>query len=75
MLSFEQCFIYFLVFLCFCGGLGFEFCVFVAGWTARGMLFGGGGLLILVVVVVVHILVRLPVIQFNTIQIHVWTAL
>ena len=36
MLSFEQCFIYFcsfpLLFEFVVGGLGFEFCVFVAGW-------------------------------------------
>ena len=36
MLSFEQCFILFcnfpLVFAFVVGGLGFEFCVFVAGW-------------------------------------------
>ena len=36
VLSFEQCFILFcnfpLVFAFVVGGLGFEFCVFVAGW-------------------------------------------
>ena len=36
MLSFEQCFILFcsfpLLFAFVVGGLGFEFCVFVAGW-------------------------------------------
>ena len=34
MLSFEQCFILFYSFplLLAFGGLGFEFCVFVAGW-------------------------------------------
>ena len=35
MLSFEQCFILFckiLLFALVVGGLGFEFCVFVAGW-------------------------------------------
>ena len=36
MLSFEQCFILFcgfpLLFVFFVGGLGFELCVFVAGW-------------------------------------------
>ena len=36
VLSFEQCFIYFcsfpLLFAFVVGGLGFEFCVFVAGW-------------------------------------------
>ena len=33
MLSFEQCFFYFPLLLVFVvGGLGFEFCVFVAGW-------------------------------------------
>ena len=36
MLSFEQCFILFCSFPLFfafvVGGLGFEFCVFVAGW-------------------------------------------
>ena len=36
MLSFEQCFILFcsfpLLFASVVGGLGFEFCVFVAGW-------------------------------------------
>ena len=33
VLSFEQCFFYFPLLLVFVvGGLGFEFCVFVAGW-------------------------------------------
>ena len=36
VLSFEQCFIFFcsfpLLFAFVVGGLGFEFCVFVAGW-------------------------------------------
>ena len=34
VLTFEQCFVYFvsLLFAFVVGGLGFEFCVFVAGW-------------------------------------------
>ena len=32
VLSFEQCFFYFLVFLPRCWGPRFEFCVLVAGW-------------------------------------------
>ena len=51
VLSFEQCFILFSSFpllLAFVvGGLGFEFCVFVAGWRHALLLFGVSGLLLL----------------------------
>ena len=56
MLSFKQCFILFSSFpllLAFVvGGLGFEFCVFVAGWKHA---LGVSGLLLLVVVVAYRI--------------------
>ena len=56
MLSFEQCFILFcsflLLFAFVVGGLGFEFCVFVAGW--RHALRSEWPFIIIIIIIMEH---------------------
>ena len=57
MLSFEQCFILYcsfpLLFVFVVGGLGFEFCVFVAGW--RHALRSEWPFIIIIIIICQHV--------------------